>query len=148
MKIDGTDCLVSRINVATGSELATEAKLLNIWLVDDNDDYRQLQAQLLNFVPGVKCAHHFSSAEAVLSTLAKEPSPDAILLDVEMPGMSGIQAIKPIKKLAPSTSVLMHTTFYDARKQKQSLAEGAVNFLLKNIPPEEIVAAIRWHRNI
>jgi len=136
------------MNVATRFESATETKLLNVWLVDDNDDYRQLQAQLLNSVPGVKCARHFSSAEAVLSALAKEPLPDAVLLDVEMPGMTGIQAIKPIKKLAPSTSVLIHTTFYDARKKRQSLAEGAANFLIKTIPPEEIVTAIRHHRNI
>jgi CheY-like chemotaxis protein len=77
-----------------------------------HDDYRQLQAQLLNCEPGVECARRFPSAAAVLAALGREPAPDAILLDVEMPGMTGIEAIKPVKKLAPSASVLMLTTFF------------------------------------
>ena len=130
-------------------DLATAAvsRLLRIWLVDDDEGFRRLQAQLLNLVPNVECARHFPSAEAVLKALGKEQPPDAILLDVEMPGMTGLEAIKPILQLAPSTSVLMLTTFYDARRKKESLAAGAVNYLRKGIPPEEIFAAIRSSQN-
>jgi DNA-binding NtrC family response regulator len=54
-----------------------EAGLLRIWLVDDQDSFRQPLAQLLNMEQGVECAHHFSSAGAVLLAL-REQSPDAI----------------------------------------------------------------------
>ena len=85
---------------------------LHIWLVDDGAHFRQFMAQLLNLEQGVECACHFSSAKAVLRALQEKP-PDAILLDVEMPGINGIEAIQSIQQLAPSTAVLMLTTFPD-----------------------------------
>ena len=115
---------------------------LCIWLVDDHDAFRQPMAQLLNLEPGVECARDFSSAEAVLLAL-REQSPDAILLDVEMPKMGGVQAIQPIKKLAPTTAVLMLTTFLDEEARGKSLANGAADFLPKHFTTDEIVAAIR-----
>ena len=119
-----------------------EASRLCIWLVDDHDGFRQPMAQLLNLEPGVECARHFSSAAAALLAL-REQSPDAILLDVEMPKMNGVEAIQPIKKLAPTTAVLMLTTFSDEATREKSLANGAADFLLKHFSTNEIVAAVR-----
>ncbi len=118
------------------------ANRLRIWLVDDREGFRQPLARLLNLEPGVECARHFSSAEAALLAL-REQSPDAILLDVEMPMMNGVEAIQPIKKLAPATAVLMLTTFLDEEAREKSLANGAADFLLKHFSTDEIVAAVR-----
>ena len=116
---------------------------LCIWLVDDDLSCCEHLTQLLSAEPRVNCARSFSSASSLLATLGQESPPDAILLDVQMPVMNGIEAIRPIKSLAPSTAVLMLTTFLDHRLKEQSLAAGAADFLLKRNSPAQIVAAIR-----
>jgi DNA-binding NarL/FixJ family response regulator len=126
----------------SNSTFAGDAAVLRIWLVDDHDSFRELMAKLLNMEPGVKCPRHFPSAESVLLAL-REQTPDVILLDVEMPGMNGVEAIHAIKKLAPSSTVLMLTTFSDHVIKERCLATGAASYLLKHHPTAEIVAAIR-----
>ncbi|SRR6266566_4627414 len=116
---------------------------LSIWLVDDDLSCCEQVARLLNAEPRVDCSRSFSSASALLATLGQEPPPDAILLDVQMPVMNGIEAIRPIKNLAPATRVLMLTSFLDHRLKEQSLAAGAADFLLKRNSPAQIIAAIR-----
>lgn len=130
------------ITIKEGMNTLTRAGRLCVWLVDDHDDFRQPLAQLLNLEPGVECARDFSSAAAALLALQEE-SPDAILLDVEMPKLNGLEAIKPIKKLSPETAVLMLTTFLDEAARKQSLENGAADYLLKHFSTDEIVAALR-----
>jgi DNA-binding NarL/FixJ family response regulator len=125
-------------------KLAPNAEaMLRIWLVDDDLSCCEQVARLLNAEPRVNCSRSFSSASALLATLGQESPPDAILLDVQMPDMNGIEAIRPIKNLAPSTRVLMLTTFLDHRLKEQSLAAGAADFLLKRHSPAQIIAAVR-----
>ena len=119
-----------------------EARLC-IWLVDDDLSCCEYVARLLNAEPRVNCSRSFSSASALLATLGQESPPDVILLDVQMPVMNGIEAIRPIKNLAPYTKVLMLTTFPDHELKKQSLAAGATDFLLKRNSPAQIIAAVR-----
>jgi DNA-binding NarL/FixJ family response regulator len=133
------------IEVAPGVALnrgATEAALC-VWLVDDSADCCEHLALLLNAETRVHCPRSFSSAASLLAGLRQEPPPNAILLDVHMPVMNGIEAIRPIKQLAPATPVLMLTTFFDHGLRTQALAEGAADFLLKRSSPAEIVSAIR-----
>jgi DNA-binding NarL/FixJ family response regulator len=117
--------------------------MLSIWLVDDDFSCCEHLTRLLSAEPRVNCSRSFSSASALLATLGQESPPDAILLDVQMPDMNGIEAIRPIKNLAPSTRVLMLTTFLDHRLKEQSLAAGAADFLLKRHSPAQIIAAVR-----
>lgn len=119
-----------------------ETDVLRVWLVDDQDAIRQPLAHLLNLEPGVECIRNFSSAIAVLPAL-QEQTPDVILLDVQMPGMSGVEAVRHFKALAPATMVLMLTAFADGDSRQQSLAAGAEDYLLKYLSPGEIIAAIR-----
>jgi DNA-binding NarL/FixJ family response regulator len=119
-----------------------EARLC-IWLVDDDRSCCEQLSWLLNAEPRVNCSRSFSSATSLLATLGQESPPDAILLDVQMPVMNGIEAIRPIKSLAPSTAVLMLTSFLDHRLKEESLAAGAADFLLKRNSPAQIIAAVR-----
>lgn len=123
--------------VSNGSQAA-----LNLWLVDDQGSIRDLFAELLSMKGTIRCSRQFSSAEAVLEALARETPPEAILLDIRMGGMSGIEAIRPIKRLAGSTRVFIMTTIYDSIKKSQALGAGASGFFLKSGDVNETIKCI------
>ena len=131
----------------TKSDLRTSQALLpnvSVWLVDDNDRFRTLVAELLSRRDGIQCARQFSSPDALLSALASKPGPDVILLDVQLGDRNGLDAVRPIKSLARSTRVLMYTTCYDQEWREQALSEGASDYLLKTDPVDKVVARIRF----
>jgi DNA-binding NarL/FixJ family response regulator len=119
---------------------------MRLWLVDDNATFRDLLAALLTREGGVECAGQFSSADAALSALTNESPPDAILLDIQMGGQSGLDAIRPIKALAGSVHVFMLTTFYDHDRKVCALERGASGFLLKSYAAGEILRQLREAR--
>lgn len=118
------------------------SKPVSIWLIEDNAAFSSIVARLLNDVPDFICSHAFSSAEAAIKML-KNSVPDVILLDVDLPGMNGISAIREIKTLAPATSVVMLTVFDDQKKIYQAIGAGASGYLLKTSTEEEIAEAVR-----
>jgi len=124
--------------LATGSE----RRVLRVWVVDDNAALSELFAQLLNRQPGIRCARKFPSAEAVLATLAEERPPDILLLDINLGGQSGLSAIRPIKKLAPSVRVLMLTMFSNSFYEVEAFRAGATGFLLKSYELADIARLI------
>src|SRR5690242_15207372 len=87
---------------------------IRLWLVDDNEELRQMLAELLAANRGIECTHSFGSANAALSALASKAGPDVILLDINMGQENGLDAVRPIRSLSRSTRVFMFTTFFDA----------------------------------
>ena len=130
-------------NPARTSHASGRASPLRIWLVDDDNEFRKTLAEVLARQHGIQCARDFSSPDALLSVLASKTGPEVILLDIEMRGRSGLDAIGPIKALSRETQVVMLTSFYDDRGHTRALAEGASDFLLKSDRLEEIVDRIR-----
>jgi DNA-binding NarL/FixJ family response regulator len=120
---------------------------VRIWLVDDDDRFRALVAEILGRRGGIECTRQFSSPDALLSALASKPGPDVILLDVQMGERNGLDAVRPIKSLARSTRVLMYTTCYDQEWRERALGDGASDYLLKTDPVDEVVARIRCPAN-
>ena len=92
---------------------------------------------------GIECARHFSSPDALLSTLASQPGPDVILLDVQMGDRNGLDAVRPIKSLTRSTRVLMFSTCYNQVWRERALGDGASDYLLKSETMEKVAARIR-----
>ena len=120
------------------------SKVSHIWLVEDNDTFRNALVRVINQRPGMNCTGAFSSCEDALTELAKEETlPEVILLDVGLPGMSGIDGIKRFRELAPNMRVIMLTMFDDHDKVFKSICAGASGYLLKTTPKDKITEAIR-----
>ena len=118
------------------------SRTINIWLVDDDRRLREALKDVLDKFAGIRCTAGFHSPNAVLSALASKAGPDVILLDIQMGGANGLDAIRPIKALARSTQVLMLTTCFDSELKKRALINGASGFLLKRYPIERILDSI------
>lgn len=125
----------------------SERRVLRVWIADDNRDLRELLGELLNHQPGIRCNRWFSSAEALVAALSEERPPDIILLDINMGGQSGLDAIEPIRKLAPSVKVLMWTMFSNSHYEAQAFRAGASGFLLKSYDAPEIVSLLHEARH-
>src|SRR5260221_6901231 len=102
-----------------------------LWLVEDNEGFRGLLAELLEKSPRLDCARQFSSAEALLEALAVETPPDLVLLDFNLGGMTGAEAIPLVKAIAPLSHAVIMTTFYDPSKKFDAREAGAEGFLIK-----------------
>ena len=125
------------------SETSIPNHPVRVWLVDDDSGFRSLLAQMLAEASGFDCSREFASAETLLEALASEPPPDVILLDNQMSGQYGVDALRPIKALAPSTRVLMLTTCFDSQLRQRVLHDGAADFLQKFYSVEKIAQRIR-----
>jgi DNA-binding NarL/FixJ family response regulator len=113
-----------------------------VWLVDDDEGIRELLKGLLEGGTGLECEREFNSAEDLLQALTNERPPQVILSDIQMGGMSGLEAIGPIRKLSPSTGVVIMTTFYDPEREARAFELGASAFVLKRSEISEIVEQI------
>lgn len=121
----------------------TNRGVLRVWLVDNDREFCSLLARLLALGGGIECSRSFPSAEAALEALRCGEAPDVILLDIDMDGLSGLDAIRPIKSLAGTTHVFMLTAFYDSQRRCRALREGATDFLLKSDTVERILKRIQ-----
>lgn len=115
---------------------------VRIWLIEDNNAFRSVIARVIGDIPGFECAEAFSSCEEALESFATS-RPDIVLLDVELPGMNGLEGIREIKKRSPQTHVVMLTVFADQQKIKNAIGAGASGYLLKTSSEEEIADALR-----
>jgi DNA-binding NarL/FixJ family response regulator len=114
-----------------------------VWLVEDNHSFRRTIVRVLNQAQDLQCSHDFSSSEEALDELTRGAVPDVILLDVELPGLNGLEAVKRIKSISPSSRVIMLTVFDDHDKIFKSLCAGASGYLLKTSPMEKIIESVR-----
>src|SRR5258708_27770639 len=114
----------------------------SVVIVEDNRGLREQLMQILESAPDIKCLGAFVSAEAALpQILAKNP--DVVLMDIKLPGMSGIQCVAEIKKAVPAMQVIMVTVYEDSERIFRALKSGANGYLVKSSPPEQLLAAIR-----
>ena len=120
-------------------------KEIRVWLVEDHDLLRRTLLRLCVPSRGIECPHAFGNAEAMLAELkSSEPDdlPDLLLMDVGLPGRSGLEVISDVRELAPDCRILILTVFEDEKKIGAAISAGACGYLLKTARPEEIVAAI------
>ncbi len=114
-----------------------------VWLIEDHADSRRVLARVLNRAATMKCPCAFSSCEEALAALRSSPPPDVILLDVGLPGMSGIEGIPHLKAIAPAAHIIMLTVFDDQEKVFNAICAGASGYLLKTADEEAIAHAVQ-----
>jgi DNA-binding NarL/FixJ family response regulator len=113
-----------------------------VGLIDDEPAIRRGLGLLINGTPGYRCAGTFGSVEEGLSGLGRD-LPQVLLLDINLPGISGSEGVRLIREEYPSLQVLMLTVYDEDEHIFESICNGASGYLLKRTPPAELLAAIR-----
>jgi len=115
---------------------------INVAIFEDNRNLREGLFQLVDGTDGFRCVGAFPNCDRLIQNI-KESKPDVVLMDIEMPGLSGIEAIKILKENFPEVKVLMETIFEDNNKIFDSICNGAEGYILKNTSPVLILSAIK-----
>ena len=113
-----------------------------VWIVEDNDVYRRSTRQLLDTSEGYECGGEFHRCEDAIDKLRSGEAPSVILLDIGLPGMTGIQGIPQLNALSPSTKILILTVHEEYDKVFDAICAGASGYLLKSTAPDGIIGAI------
>ena len=114
---------------------------IKVSLVEDIDGVRERLAALLNDVPGMTCAGTYGTGEEAVEKIPQNP-PDVALVDVNLPGISGIEVVGKLKALLPKLQILMLTRFEQSDLIFNSIRAGASGYLLKSTPPAELIHAV------
>jgi DNA-binding NarL/FixJ family response regulator len=117
--------------------------VISLWVVEDDDFYRNSLFDMLNNAGGMRCEHALRSCEEAFRLLEKEYAPEVVMMDIGLPGASGIEGVKRIKAISPATDLIILTIHEDDRKVFDAICAGASGYLLKSSAPEEIIRAIK-----
>jgi len=115
---------------------------LTLWLIEDNAPFRRTVQRVVSKLPNIETVRGFSTFEEALVALTKATAPDIVLLDVGLPGMTGIEGIAPLKAAAPDVQILILTAFEDDDRIFHAICAGASGYLLKTSTTAEIAAAV------
>ena len=110
-------------------------------VVEDDKGVRDNLVRLLSGEKEFQCLAAFGTGEEALSNIPRL-RPDVVLVDINLPGMSGIELVSALKQRDPSTQCLMLTVYENSRKVFQALAAGACGYMLKRAPFAKLIAAI------
>jgi DNA-binding NarL/FixJ family response regulator len=114
---------------------------IRVVIIEDQDEIRRGLAYLIGASPGFTAVGEFADAESALARL-DALTPDVVLMDIGLPGMSGIEAVKLIRTRRPATQVMMLTVYEDESRIFESLRAGATGYVLKTTPPARLLDAI------
>jgi RNA polymerase sigma factor (sigma-70 family) len=114
---------------------------ISISIVEDNEKLRGTLAKVIGRADGFKFASDYGSAEDALAGLPKV-KPDVVLMDINLPGMNGVECVRQLKTLLPATQVMMLTVYEDTENIFNALAAGASGYMLKRTPAKELIEAI------
>ncbi len=114
----------------------------SVMVVEDDRGLRERLVQILETATDITCLGAFASAEEALPMILKK-QPDVVLMDIKLPGVSGIQCVAEVKKTAPAIQIIMVTVYEDSERIFRALKAGASGYLVKSSPPEQLLESIR-----
>lgn len=119
-----------------------ENKEISVAIVEDDNEIRRMLSLIIDRSSGYSCKQSYSSCEAAIEAVSKKPT-DVVLMDIHLPGMSGIKGVQILKEKLPETDFIMLTIQEDDESVFNSLCAGATGYLLKDTPPVLLLNAIK-----
>ena len=126
---------------ATQSSASTSS-VIKVAIIEDLRDIREGLAMIIKFTGGFRCTGSFRSMEEALEKIPFDP-PDIALVDIGLPGMSGIEGIRLLKQRFPNMLLLMLTVYDDDEMIFDALCAGACGYLLKKTPAARLIESLR-----
>ena len=120
---------------------------IQVWIIEDNEDFRSGLSSLVDSLPGFSCEHSFERCEDAVAALEQITPPDIILSDIELPGVSGIEGISLIKESTSKPHIIMLTVHDEHTKVFEAIRAGASGYLLKTATDEEITGSLHQVMN-
>jgi DNA-binding NarL/FixJ family response regulator len=114
---------------------------ISVSIVEDNDKLRGTLARVINRADGFRCVSDYANAEDALKDLP-QVKPEVVLMDINLPGMNGVECVRQLKHLLPQTQVMMLTVYEDTENIFNALAAGANGYMLKRTSSKELLEAI------
>jgi DNA-binding NarL/FixJ family response regulator len=121
---------------------AEPARTITVATIEDRREIREGLAVLIDGTPGFQCVGRYRSMEEALDGFRSRPA-DVALVDIELPGMSGIEGIRLLRERHPGMLLLMLTVYGDDERIFDALCAGACGYLLKNTPPGRLLDGLR-----
>lgn len=115
--------------------------MINIAIIEDNAQYRTAVSIIMQLNEEIRLVHKLENCDEMIGRFQVE-KPDVVLMDIDMPGMNGIEAVWELKKIFPEIKILMLTVFEDDEKIFGAIKAGANGYLLKKDSPQKIIDAI------
>ncbi len=115
---------------------------ISVSIVEDNDKLRETLGRVLNRADGFRCVSQYANAEDALKDLP-QVRPEVVLMDINLPGVNGVECVRQLKKLLPEIQVMMLTVYEDTENIFNALAAGANGYMLKHTPGKELLEAIQ-----
>jgi DNA-binding NarL/FixJ family response regulator len=114
---------------------------IDVAIVEDDPHVRKMLADWIRRAAGFRLAGEWSDVESAVGPLGLM-RPDVVLMDINLPGMSGVEAVRKLKPILPDTQFVMLTVYEDEDHIYNALAAGATGYLLKQTPREELLEAL------
>jgi DNA-binding NarL/FixJ family response regulator len=115
---------------------------ISISVVEDNAAFRESMARMLDGASGFRCLHTYPSAEMALEKIPASP-PDVVLMDINLPGINGVECVRQLHALVPSVRVIMLTVHENTENIYAALKAGASGYILKRTAPAKLLEAIQ-----
>jgi len=115
---------------------------ITVSIVEDNDQLRGTLARVIGRAEGFECISHYGNAEEALKDLPNV-RPEVVLMDINLPGMNGVECVRQLKSVSPEIQFLMLTVYEDSDSLFNSFRAGASGYLLKRSAPAKLLEAIK-----
>mgnify|MGYP001286580378 CR=1 FL=1 len=115
---------------------------VTVSIVEDAPGTRESVVELFRRAPDIECLRAYATGEEAVRGI-REERPQVVVVDINLPGMSGVECVAQLKREHPQLQVLMLTTYEESDLIFNSLRAGANGYLLKNMPAEDLVQAVR-----